>query len=78
MNNQQILDIISNLKGRRNYEEKRAAKLGFNSLYDYFEAKIIKKNSEIEEKNKLLDNIAIKKEILKNNKLNKEKSCKCC
>ena len=23
MNNQQILDIISNLKGRRNYEEKR-------------------------------------------------------
>ena len=78
MHNQQILDIISNLKGRRNYEEKRAAKLGFKSLYDYFEAKIIKKNSEIEEKNKLLNNMAIKKEILKNNKLNKEKSCKCC
>jgi hypothetical protein len=52
--------------------------LGFNSLYDYLEAKIIKKNSEIEEKNKLLDNIAIKKEILKNNKFNKDKSCKCC
>ena len=33
MQNQQILELIENLKGRRNYEEKKASKLGFNSLY---------------------------------------------
>ena len=31
MQNQEILKIIENLKGRRNYEEKKALKLGFNS-----------------------------------------------
>ena len=45
MQNQEILKIIDNLKGRRNYEEKRASKLGFASLYDYFEDKILKKKS---------------------------------
>ena len=34
MQNQQVLDIISNLKGRRNYEEKKSKKLGYNSLYE--------------------------------------------
>ena len=29
MNNPQVLEIIENLKGRRNYEEKKASKLGF-------------------------------------------------
>ena len=29
MQNQEILKIIENLKGRRNYEEKKATKLGF-------------------------------------------------
>ena len=43
MQNQEIVKIIENLKGRRNYEEKRASKLGFASLYDYFEDKILKK-----------------------------------
>ena len=37
MNNPQILEIIENLKGRRAYEEKRASKLGFSSLYAYIE-----------------------------------------
>ena len=37
MQNSQILELIENLKGRRNYEEKKASKLGFNSLYAYFE-----------------------------------------
>ena len=37
MQNQQVLEAISNLKGRRNYEEKKSKKLGFNSLYDYIE-----------------------------------------
>ena len=43
MQNQEIVKIIENLKGRRNYEEKRASKLGFASLYDYFEDKTLKK-----------------------------------
>ena len=33
---------IANLKGRRAYEEKKAAKLGFSSLYEYFDDKIRK------------------------------------
>ena len=43
MENQQILDQIAGLKGRRAYEEKRAAKLGFADLYAYFEHKLEKK-----------------------------------
>ena len=42
MQNQQVLEAISNLKGRRNYEEKKSKKLGFNSLYDYIEDKLAK------------------------------------
>ena len=49
MQNQEIVKIIENLKGRRNYEEKRASKLGFASLYDYFEDKILKKEKAIKE-----------------------------
>ena len=46
MENQQVLDVISNLKGRKNYEEKKSKKLGFNSLYEYIEFSItlLKKN----------------------------------
>ena len=43
MQNQEILEIIENLKGRRSYEEKKASKLGFSSLYAYFEDKFLKK-----------------------------------
>ena len=43
MNDPQILEIIENLKGRKPYEEKRASKLGFSSLYSYIEDKILKK-----------------------------------
>ena len=43
MQNQEIVKIIENLKGRKSYEEKRASKLGFSSLYAYFEDKISKK-----------------------------------
>ena len=49
MQNQEIVKIIENLKGRRNYEEKKATKLGFASLYDYFEDKISKKQKAIED-----------------------------
>ena len=67
MQDQQIIQLIENLKGRRNYEEKKAAKLGFKSLYEYFENKIIKEKESIEEKKKELE------EIKSNEKKNKKK-----
>ena len=74
MQNQNIIQLIENLKGRKSYEEKKASKLGFSSLYNYFEDKILKETQMIEDKKKELE------EIKKNNDLkNKEnKSCSCC
>ena len=73
MQNQNIIQIIENLKGRKNYEEKKAYKLGFSSLYDYFEDKILKEK-------KLIEDQQISDEIKKNDdQKNKEnKSCSCC
>ena len=74
MQNQEIVQIIENLKGRRNYEEKKASKLGFTSLYAYFEDKILKEKKVNEDNKKELEEIKV------NNKLkNKQKkSCICC
>ena len=47
MENPEVIKIIENLKGRRPYEEKRAAKLGFTSLHEYIEDKIQKKLSGV-------------------------------
>ena len=47
MENQQVLDVISNLKGRKNYEDKKSKKLGFNSLYEYIEDKLAKKEESL-------------------------------
>jgi len=70
MQNQEIIKIIENLGGRRNYEEKKASKLGFNSLYAYFEDKILKQKKAIQEKEKL--------ETEQVQKSQKKKSCSCC
>ena len=74
MQNQDIIKKIENLKGRKSYEEKKASKLGFSSLYNYFEDKILKEKQMIEDKKKELD------EIKKNNDLKSKenKSCSCC
>ena len=74
MQDQNIIQLIKNLKGRRNYEEKKASKLGFSSLYIYFEDKISKEKKLIEDQQKKFN------EIKKNNDLkNREnKSCSCC
>ena len=40
-----VLDRISGLKGRLGYEEKKAKKLGFASIYEYMEDKINNENS---------------------------------
>ena len=74
MQDQQIIQLIQNLKGRRNYEEKKAAKLGFKSLYAYFENKIMKEKESFEEKKKELEKITSSNETIKKNK----KSCSCC
>ena len=73
MQNQEIAKIIENLKGRRNYEEKRASKLGFASLYDYFEDKISKKQKALEEEQKELE--ASKAD---DQPKAAKKSCGCC
>ena len=73
MQNQEIVKIIENLGGRRSYEEKRASKLGFTCLYDYFEYKISKKKKAIEEEQKELD--AAKAE---DQTKAAKKSCSCC
>ncbi len=73
MQNQEIVKIIENLKGRRNYEEKKASKLGFASLYDYFEDKISKKQKAFEEEQKELESPKAKDEPKAN-----KKSCSCC
>ena len=52
MLNQDIIQKIKNLKGRRNYEEKKASKLGFSSLYDYFEDKTLNEKKLIEDRQK--------------------------
>ena len=74
MQNQEILNLIENLKGRKGYEEKKATKLGFSSLYAYFEDRILKEKQAIEDQKKEL------KEINSDTKSeNKEKkSCGCC
>ena len=73
MQKQEIVKLIENLKGRRVYEEKRASKLGFASLYDYFEDKISKKQKAIEEEQKELESTKVDNQTKK-----EKKSCSCC
>tara|TARA_B100000900_G_scaffold290276_1_gene249122 strand:- start:1202 stop:1426 length:225 start_codon:yes stop_codon:yes gene_type:complete len=74
MQKQEIIQIIENLKGRRNYEEKKASKLGFESLYSYFEDKILKEKKADEERKKELQET----KSIKSPKKKSKKSCGCC
>ena len=74
MQNQEIIKIIENLKGRRGYEEKKATKLGFTSLYAYFEDKILKEKQAIEDQKKELQEVKTQTEL----KSKEKKSCSCC
>ena len=76
MQNQEIIKIIENLKGRKNYEEKKASKLGFPSLYEYFEDKILKEKKAVEDKKKEFEQIQDQKELQNKDKI--KKSCSCC
>ena len=74
MENQLILDRIENLRGRRGYEEKKAAKLGFASLYDYLEDKIAKETLAVEKKKE----VSLKAKPLNLAIAKKQTSCSCC
>ena len=77
MLNELILERIDNLRGRKPYEEKKAAKLGFASLYEYFKDKIAKEAKALEadqaDKTKLKK--AIKSKAVEKKR---EGSCSCC
>ena len=74
MQNQEIIKVIENLKGRRDYEQKKATKLGFDSLYAYFEDKILKEKKANEDTKKELEEIKADSKI----KNKQKKSCSCC
>ena len=77
MHNEEVNKIIDNLKGRRKYEEKKATKLGFNSLYEYFEDKILKKKKAAENREKEIDLIKTQEIVIKKSN-NKKNKCGCC
>ena len=74
MQKQEIIKIIENLKGRKNYEQKKATKLGFPSLYAYFEDKILKEKKAVELKENKINNSVNQDKVEKKEK----KSCSCC
>ena len=78
MQNPQILELIENLKGRRNYEEKKASKLGFNSLYAYFENKLLQEKTALEESARELEITKTEGKLLKEEKSKPKKTCGCC
>ena len=78
MQNPQILELIENLKGRRTYEEKKASKLGFKSLYAYFENKLLQEKITLEENAKELEIAKAEAEALKEEKSKPKKTCSCC
>ena len=77
MQNEVILERIEALRGRKSYEERKAAKLGFISLYEYFEDKITKEakalEAELVSKTKLGEQT--KKKVVAKNKAG---ACSCC
>jgi len=77
MQNEEVIKIIDNLKGRRKYEEKKATKLGFSSLYEYFEDKIFKQKKAVEDKEREFELIKTQNKLAKKEN-NKKKTCGCC
>ena len=78
MQNPQILELIENLKGRRNYEEKKASNLVFNSLYAYFENKLLQEKTALEESARELEIAKAEEKLLKEEKSKPKKTCGCC
>ena len=78
MDNKKILKEIENLKGRRAYVEKKAAKLGFDTLYEYFEHKIRNSTIACETNAEQLERFRKRKSLAKKVNAKKNKSCGCC
>ena len=78
MENLEIKNYIANLGGRRTYEEKRAAKLGFSNLYDYMEYKFAKKAEVLVELESKLSKMKAQRAIPKTLKQSQNNSCGCC
>ena len=76
MENKRVLERIQNLRGKRSYEEKKAAKLGFPSLYDYFEDKIANETLA-EEIIKQKKSFGKNKSVKKTNQVT-QPACGCC
>jgi hypothetical protein len=77
MQNKEVNKIIDNLRGRRQYEEKKATKLGYSSLYEYFEDKINKQKEAAENKIRELESIKPQEKIVKKKNI-KKNECSCC
>ena len=75
MEDNTVLERISGLKGRLSYEEKKAKKLGFASIYEYMEDKINNENMNLISVSEV--NIKSKKSIKKKKKA-VPKTCGCC
>ena len=77
MQNELILERIENLRGRKPYEEKKAAKLGVASLYEYLEDKISKEAKALEADQAHKTKI---KKVIKTKAVAKKQtgSCSCC
>jgi len=75
MEDNTVLDRISGLKGRLGYEEKKAKKLGFASIYEYMEDKINNENSILNSTSE----VSIKPiKSIKKKKKAEAKTCGCC
>ena len=75
MEDKAVLERISGLKGRLGYEEKKAKKLGFASIYEYMEDKINNENSILITTSE--PNTKPKK-LIKKKKKAEAKTCGCC
>ena len=73
MEDPKIIEMISNLKGRRSYEEKKAKKLGYPSLYEYFKDKPMR---ELLQKEQQL--LKVRKRLEQKARQDSEESCSCC
>ena len=77
MENIEVTEIIANLKGRREYEEKKAKKLGYDCLYKYFEDKL-DQAAKLKAEDENLAKIEAQKILLKKEKLKEKNTCSCC
>ena len=75
MEDKAVLERISGLKGRLGYEEKKAKKLGFASIYEYMEDKINNENRGLISVSEV--NIKLTKSVKKKKKASPKK-CGCC